>query len=324
MSLIQELIQVKPQKDSLISIGVLDGVHLGHQCLISHLNESARRKKYLAGVITFDRHPEEIIFPDSAICYLTTLEQRRSLLQSLAPHFVVVLPFTRDTAKMSARQFINLLQKHLRMKGLIIGPNFALGENREGNINTLPKIGQEMGFEIEVVPPLIVDGIMASSTTIREALHNGNIRLANKLLGRNFSLEGEVIAGTGQSTRIGFPTANLDIPAQLCFPDNGVYATIAHIRGQRYQSLTNISGPLALGRVIAHIATERIREQVIEVHLLDYSGDLKGTRVKIEFLDYLRPELYFDNTKALSSQISKDIMQAKVIFSQFKLVQEIK
>jgi len=314
MSLEEELTKIRPHKDTLLSIGVFDGVHLGHEHLISHLSESARKRDMLIGVLTFNRHPEEILSPPGKLCYLITLEQRRQLLQSLHPDFVVVLPFTRETAETTAREFIVLLQKHLRMRGLVIGPNFTLGNNKAGNAATLQKMGQEMGFTIDVVPPLEIKGIMVSSTTIRLALHDGNIKRVNMLLGRPFSLEGKIIPGVGQSTIIGFPTANLDVASQQCLPANGVYATLIQINNKRYFSLTNIGGKATLGRVISQASMEFKNVQFVETHILDFTGNLNGVNVKIQFLEHLREELVFDNINDIRSQINDDIKQAKAIF----------
>ncbi len=316
MSLVQELMQIKPQKDALLSIGVFDGVHLGHKHLISGLQKSALSKGYLSGIVTFDRHPEEIVSPQNDLCYLTTLEHRKTLLHSLNTNFVVVLPFTEETASITALQFVILLQKHLRMKGLVIGPNFTLGKNREGNIANLKNLGKKMGFTIEIVPPLIINKVMSSSTNIRDALHNGDIPIANRLLGRHFSLKGQVVTGVGQSTTIGFPTANINIPPQQCLPDTGVYVTLVHVNERIYTSLTNIGGFSTLGRTIAHAPVQENNEQFVEVHLLDFTGNLKGTTITIEFLERLREELHFDNIDALRLQIETDIAQAKAIFAK--------
>ena len=327
MSLVEEFIRINPQKDTVLSIGVFDGVHLGHKRLISGLNKNAINKGNLAGVLTFNRHPEEIVSPHNKLCYLTTLEQRQNLIKSLHPHFVIVLPFTKDVAGMTARQFINLLQKYLRMKGLVVGPNFTLGKSREGEITTLQRLGKEMGFTMEIIPPLIIDGVMASSTTIRKALHNGDIETASNLLGRHFNLEGKVISGVGQSTMMGFPTANLDISPQQCLPNNGVYATLTYIGSQKFFSLTNIGGISTLGRISSHAVMGAVDAQFVEVHLIDFISNLNGITIKVEFLERLREELHFNNIESLRFQINTDIEHAKVIFKKHtkaEFCQEIK
>ena len=188
----KELAAIAPEKDMLLTIGVFDGVHLGHKYLLSQLMEHARKQDLLSGVVTFRQHPLEVLSPQTELPYLTSLDEKVSLLKNEGVEAVITLSFTPELAQLSAGQFVTLLKKYLRMRGLVIGPDFALGRNREGDADALRKLGQDMGFSVTVIAPVKVNGEVVSSTAIRNAIAKGNIERVTRLIGRPFSLQGRV------------------------------------------------------------------------------------------------------------------------------------
>ncbi|GAI27924.1 unnamed protein product, partial [marine sediment metagenome] len=261
---------------------------------LSKLLEEARQKNLLSGAVTFRQHPEELLSPRTRLPFLTDIEERINLLKKEGIDVIIPLSFTAELAQLSARQFASLLQKHIRMRGLVIGSDFALGKGREGDTNTLQKLGQGMNFSVTVVPPLVINGEVVSSTTIRKALADGDMRKVCELAGRPFSLQGKVVTGAGRGVGLGFPTANLDISSEHALPPDGVYASWAHIDGKAYQSMANI------GRCPTFGGGERI----VEAYIVDYQGDLYGRELKIDIIARLRDEKKFDTVDELKEQVA--------------------
>ena len=303
MKVEEELARLSPKKDMMLTIGVFDGVHLGHKYLISQLKEHARQQNLLSGVVTFRQHPQAVLSSRTKLLFLTDLATRISLLQNEGVDAIVTLSFTPELAELSARQFVGLLKKYLRMRRLLVGPNFALGRNQESDRNTLRTLGQDMNFSVVVIPPIVVNGAVVSSTAIRNALANGDMERVLNLTGRSFSLHGRVIRGTGRGLELGFPTANLDIDPQQALPIEGVYATLAYIDDKAYKSVANIGKRPTFG------GTER----AIEVHILDYHNDLLGSELKIDIIKRLREEKQFETVQKLKKQITEDIKQGRAI-----------
>lgn len=299
----EELTKFSPKRDMILTVGVFDGVHLGHKYLLSRLKELAQQQNLLSGVVTFGQHPQKILSPQTKLPCLTDLAQRIELLKNEGIEIVVPLSFTPDLAHLSARQFLSLLKKHLRMRWLVIGPDFALGQNREGNADTLHQMGQDMNFGVTVVPPIVINGKVVSSTAIRDALANGDMKKVHDLTGRSFSLQGQVVTGAGRGTGLGFPTANLNTNATQALPPDGVYATWAIIDGKAYQSMTNIGKR----------PTFENGQRLVEVYILDYHGDLYERELKIDIIERLRSEKRFDTTEELKQQIELDIKQGRAI-----------
>jgi len=306
MQVEEEFAKLSPGKDMLLAIGVFDGVHLGHKYLLSQLKEHARQEDLLSGVVTFRQHPQAVLLPRTKLPCLTDLAQRIKLLKNEGIDAIITLSFTRELAQLSTRQFIGLLKKHLRMRGLVIGPDFALGRNREGDANTLRTLGQDMGFSVTVIPPVVINGEVVSSTAIRNALAGGDMRKVGNLIGRPFSLYGRVITGAGRGIGLGFPTANLDVDSQQALPPDGVYATWAYIDGKAYQSMTNIGRRPTFGD----------SERAVEVYILDYHGELYGHKLRIDIIERLRREERFDTAEELKRQVAEDIKQGRAILNR--------
>ena len=289
----------------MLFFGVFDGVHLGHKYLISQLKQHAKQQNLLSGVVTFRRHPQEALSPQTKLPCLINLTQRTNLLKNEGVEAVITLSFTREVARLSARQFVSLLQKYLRMQGLVIGPDFALGQNREGNTNALRTLGQDMNFSVTVIPPVMINGELVSSTAIRNALADGDMKRVLSLTGRYFSVRGRVITGAHRGMQLGFPTANLELDPEQALPIDGVYATWAYVDNRAYQSMTNIGERPTFGT----------NQRTVEVHILDYHGDLYDQELKIDIIERLRGEKQFSTAEELKKQIAEDINQGRAILT---------
>ena len=305
MPIEEELARLSPNKDTLLTIGVFDGVHLGHKYLLSQLIELARQQNLLSAVVTFDPHPQKMLSPKTRLPFLTDLDQRVTLLKNEGVEAIIISPFTPELAQLSAYEFVSLLKKYIRMKGLVIGPDFALGQGREGDINALRTLGEDMDFTVTVVPPVMINDEVISSTAIREALAEGDLERVHNLIGRPFSLHGRVIPGASRGAKLGFPTANLDIDPEQALPAEGVYATWAYINDTVSESMTYIGNQPTFGG----------RQRAVEVYVLDYHGDLYGHELKIDIIERLRGEQQFGTTDELREQITEDIERGRVILS---------
>lgn len=305
MGIEQELAKLVPQGETLLTIGVFDGVHAGHHYLITRLKQRAKEENLLSGVVTFNPHPEWVLHRDQ-LPWLSTLEERINRLREREVDLVAVISFTPEVAQLSAREFVILLKRYLKMRGLMISPDFALGRGREGNTTLLSALGQEIGFTVETISPFTIDGEIVSSTIIRQALAQGDMAKVTKLMGRHFGIVGEVVPGEKRGRDLGFPTANLDMKAQQALPGNGVYATISQVDGKQFASATNIGIRPTFG------ASRR----TVEIHLLDHEGDLYGKQIKTQFVWKLRNEQRFASSEELKTQMEKDIGKAKTILAK--------
>jgi riboflavin kinase/FMN adenylyltransferase len=301
----EELARISPKREMLLTIGVFDGVHKGHKFLISELFSRAKEANLLSGIITLSQPPEELFNPESKVPYLTTLEDRLSLLKETGADLVIPLIFSPDIATLTAREFVLLLKRFLKMRGLVIGEDFALGRMRRGNPAYLAKLGKELGFSVTVVPPIILNGEIISSTAVRRALAAGDMDKVSDLLGRPFSLAGKVVAGTGRGKALGFPTANLDVPPEQALPEDGVYATLTEMDEKKYDSVTNIgTNPTFEGG-----------RRTVETFIMDYSENLYGRAIRLYLIERIRGEKKFATPEALGAQIKADIAKRKRILS---------
>jgi riboflavin kinase/FMN adenylyltransferase len=304
MSIVDELTKARPERDTVLTIGVFDGVHLGHQHLISQLKEKSKEAGLLSVVVTFSQHPQAMLAPYAELPYLTSLEERVELIQALGVGHIVVLPFTNELAQLTARDFISLLREFLRMRRLVIGPDFALGRGREGNAEVLRSLGQKFDFAVEIVPPLMIGEQVVSSTTIRRGLAEGDVENIATMLGRRFRLSGTVVHGDHRGgPLLGFPTANLAIPGNHVLPADGIYFTLAHLKDAGYRSATSIGVR----------PTFDPGDRTIETYILDFNGDLYGRQLTIEFVRRLRDELRFETPDALKAQIESDVTIARTL-----------
>jgi riboflavin kinase/FMN adenylyltransferase len=306
MEIEQELASITPQRETLLAVGVFDGVHAGHRYLLEKLQQRAAERKLLSGVVTFNPHPQSVLHPHNQLPWLSNLEDRVSALEEAGVNIVAVLTFTPKVAQLSAREFMSLLKKHLKMRGIMVGPDFVLGRGGEGNINLLRALASEMKFSVEVIPPYTVNGEVVSSTLIRQALAQSDMRRVKRLTGRYFHLRGKVITSGKRGRVLGFPTANLDIKPQQALPGNGVYATITQVDGKQFPSATNIGTHPTFGE----------GERMVETHLIQYKGDLYGKEIRVEFVQKLRDEQRFASAAELKKQIEKDIREAEIALAK--------
>ncbi len=290
---------------SWVTIGTFDGVHLGHQGIIHRLAAGARQTGVPAVAVTFYPHPAVVLGKRSDPFYLTTPDERAGLLNAHGADLVITIPFTPEVARTSARDFIALLVEHLHMSHLLIGPDFALGRDREGNAARLTELGREFGYSVEVIPPVELDGQPVSSSRVRAALARGDIQEAALLLGRPYHVSGQVVPGDGRGQSIGVPTANLSLWPERAIPKSGVYVTHAHVNGRAYGSVTNVG-------VRPTFNTDSPSPRV-ETHIFDFNETIYGQDIQVEFLERLRDEIRFPDVHSLVSQIHTDIARAKEI-----------
>jgi riboflavin kinase/FMN adenylyltransferase len=290
-----------------VTIGSFDGVHRGHQAIIESMVKSAHASGGLAAVITFHPHPSVVLSKNPYPFYLTSPQERAFIFDNLGVDVTVTLTFTRLLAEISAREFLQLLAARLGLAHLWVGEDFALGRNREGTVPVLRKIGETLGFSVDVFPPVLQKSGKISSSQVRTLLSQGAVDQAALLLGRWYDIKGKVVEGEQRGQTLGFPTANLEIWQERLTPRNGVYATWAYFSGQRLPSVTNIGtrptfqDPPLVSRV--------------ETHILDYTGDLYGAEICLDFIQPIRQEIKFPSPDALVEQINKDILTAREVLA---------
>ncbi|MBI4201228.1 MAG: bifunctional riboflavin kinase/FAD synthetase [Chloroflexi bacterium] len=306
LALEDELARAAAPGDAYLSIGVFDGVHSGHRHLLALLKREAARADCIPAVVTFRNHPRAVLNPGLAISSLTTLEERICLLREIGVEVVVPVTFTQEVSLLAASQFVALLQGHMRMRGLVVGPDFALGHNREGTPEVLRALGTNMGFTVTVADAYTRAGSRVSSSAIRNALAQGEVATASRLLGRHYALTGEVVHGAGRGGRmLGYPTANLAVDNYMALPADSIYATWAYVDGRRYQAATSIGVRPTFGA----------GERTIEAFLLDFHGDLYGKRLRLEFVKRLRDETRFDSAEALRRQMEADVEETRRVLT---------
>ncbi len=295
-----------PPADTAITIGTFDGVHLGHRHLVRSLTEAAQRQGLTPIVLTFKNSPRSVLNPAAQLSYITDLETRLSLLHQPGIDRVVPVEFTRELSQLSAAEFVDALSKELGMKGLVVGPDFALGHRRQGDVATLREMGKTAGFWVETVNNFSLDDSPVKSSAIRELLAQGQVERVKRMLDRPFSLAGEVETGDRRGRELGFPTANLAPKSSMAVPGDGIYATWAIVDGVRYQGATSIGVRPTFGGG---------GDRRVETFLLDFSGDLYGKRMTLEFEQRLRGELAFSSVDALVQQMKQDVEQSRAVLS---------
>jgi riboflavin kinase/FMN adenylyltransferase len=287
-------------KPSVVTIGNFDGVHLGHQKILGDTRELAARTQAMAIVLTFYPHPARVLRPAQAPLLLMTLEQRLAAIGKLGLDAALVLPFDEALAKMSAEEFVTkYLKETLKASAVVIGNNFRFGRGQQGDAKLL----HSMGLDVHPTPPVEVEGVAVSSSAIRLAVSEGRMEDAARMLGRPYSLAGEIVPGTGQGRKLVVPTLNLSTRQEL-LPKLGVYATETAVGGKAYRSATNVgTRPTFDGQRLS-----------IESHLLDFSGNLTSGEMEVRFLRRLRDEQKFPSPESLRHQVLDDITQAKSYF----------
>lgn len=286
-----------------LALGNFDGVHLGHQALFAE----ARRQAPLAAALTFHPHPGKVLQPELAPRLITPLPRKLELMEGCGLGAVVVQPFTREYARSSPAHFEASLLDGLGARHLVVGSDFTYGAARGGNVDTLRRAAAARGAQVHVVPPITVDGLLASSSKVREYVLEGRVSAAAMLLGRPFDLEGSVVAGQSRGRTLGFPTANVHTANEL-LPATGVYAVRVCLAGEHSwrPAVANLGvKPTFGGGALC-----------VEVHLLDFQGDLYGRELRVQFLERLRAEQRFGSVAELVEQIRRDVEAARAVLAR--------
>lgn len=292
-------------QESWLTIGIFDGVHRGHQEILANLTAGAHQTNAPAVVLTFWPHPAVVLGKRYDLKWLTTLEERADLLGALGVDVVITQTFTPEFARLSAWDFMRRVSRRLGLRSLWIGYDFALGHNREGDLERLTEIGEDLGYNVQAVSPVKNGEDVISSSLIRKRIATGQVAHAAKNLGRFYTLSGPVVHGDGRGRKINIPTANIDYPKDKVIPANGVYACWAWIGEQKHPAAVNIG--------INPTFTPDKETPNVEAHILDFDRELYGQELKLEFVEYLRDELKFDSVEALLDQIRADIAKTRKI-----------
>ena len=311
MAKLVHLKDVQYDPNTVVTVGTFDGVHLGHQAILRKVVEKAKSKEGKSVLITFWPHPRLIINPNTSLKLLNTFDERCELVGELGIDFVVKIPFTKTFSELSAREYLDqVLVQNIGAKTIFIGYDHHFGNNREGNLTFLKEHASEFGYEVNEIQKQEIDDVGISSTKIREALKSRDAQLALSLLGRPYSLNGQVIHGAKKGRTIGFPTANIEIAQDYkILPGDGVYAVMASIEGKEYGGMLNIGfKPTVDGK-----------KQSVECHLFDFEADIYGKAITIKFVKSLREEQKFDSLDSLKEQLLLDKSQASEILLNFVL-----
>jgi riboflavin kinase/FMN adenylyltransferase len=301
-AVVQGLAEVAPEP-SVVSIGFFDGVHRGHQTIIKRAVTAAQREGIRSVVVTFDRHPMEVVNPGSQPKLLMTLARRARTLAEQGVDLVVVVPFDDALRHLPPDGFIDhVLVEPLQARRVIVGANFRFGHRAAGNVEMLSHLGPSRGFVAEGVTLLEMEGIAISSTEIRHAIERGDVEFAARMLGRPPSVDGVVVRGDARGTGLGYPTANMQLSRRVAVPAKGVYAGMFTLPdGMQYPAMTNVGVNPTFGG----------QELRVEAHLLDFAGDLYGREALLDFRHRLRDEERFDSVEELVQQIHLDVAEGR-------------
>jgi riboflavin kinase / FMN adenylyltransferase len=288
--------------ESSVTIGFFDGVHRGHQAVIGRAVEVARDRALRPAAVTFDRHPLETLSPGKTPPLLTTLRRKAELIEGLGVETLFVLEFTDEVSRWPPEAFVErVLGRGLSARSVVVGSNFTFGHRAAGNIGTLAELGTIHGFTAEAVATFKLEGRPVSSTSIREALAEGELAWPEIALGRRYAVEGTVVPGAGRGRGLGFPTANLRTPDRILLPGRGVYAGRASAGTETWVAAVNVGINPTFGGEPLHL----------EAHLLDFEGDLIGRVMAVEFWERLRDEVRFDTPEDLARQIKEDVERTR-------------
>jgi riboflavin kinase/FMN adenylyltransferase len=298
---------VEPLANPVLTIGNFDGMHRGHLVLFDKVKERAKSIGGQSAVMTFEPHPIRVVKEGNGPPLITPTRQKLRLIEDTGVDVIFCIPFTREFSAISARDFVkDILVDKIGAREIVVGYDYTFGRGREGNIELLKEMGKQLGFAVHVVDPVRIDSTLVSSTSIRKLIQEGNLSEAKKLLGRDYQISGTVVRGKNRGDRLlGFSTANLELIDELT-PRVGVYAVRVHIDDQTYYGLTNIGYNPTFGEGAFSV----------ETHILDFSGDLLGKTIRVDFIERLRDEKTFESPKELAEQIRKDVIRARELFRE--------
>jgi len=300
MKVIDNLQDYFIEGESILTIGAFDALHLGHQALVRNVVERAQQTGRQSGLVTFYPRPAQVLFPDRLIQHVTTPGEKAALLEQLGMDLMVLIQFTREFASQPAELFVHLLVDHLHPAEIWIGTDFMFGRDRGGNVDSMQRFGQDLGFDVHVLSPVQSDGSTISSSRIRQLLSEGNVVEAARLLGRYYSLAGEVVAGYQRGRDLGFPTANLEVRQERALPRDGVYACFVRLGAERFPAMANLGVRPTFDN----------GGRVLEVYLIDMNISLYGCDLVVEFVRWIRPETRFESADALIEQLHSDVTVA--------------
>ena len=290
----------------VMTVGSFDGIHLGHRSILERVISKAQEIGGTPAVLTMQPHPREYFAPEHAPNLLTSFKKKCQLIEEAGVEVLYVLPFDRDTANMEPQIFVKeILSAHCHAKAVVVGHDCRFGKGAQGDFEFLEKAGPEYGFTVEEVPPLIIEAERVSSTLVRERIIQGDLASAETLLGRKYSVVGEVQPGRGIGATLGFPTANIK-PDHSAVPAQGVYIAEALVKGRRVPAAVNIG----IAPTIRH------EDLTIEAHLLDFSENITGCEIEIVFHKRVRPEKKFASREELMEQIDRDVEMVRAHFSR--------
>jgi riboflavin kinase / FMN adenylyltransferase len=295
----RKLSDIEFDKNTVLTLGTFDGVHLGHQQIISAVVENSRKNKLRNLVLTFDPHPRKVLSKDDKIYLLSSLEEKVEMFNKLGVENVFVIEFTKEFSQQSAEQFItNFLLKGIGVSEIVIGYDHHFGKGRGGNADTLTSIGLESGFKINIIQPYKLDDIILSSTKVRNALLEGDVLSVKKMLGRYYRFSGTVVGGDKRGRALGYPTANIDLEVkEKLLPFIGIYVVKVILHNQIYNGL------LSIGRRPTFYEDGEV---VSEVYIYDFNRQIYGDKISIDLVERLRGEEKFSSTDELISQMNKD------------------
>ena len=296
MQILSNLFEIKLSKSTIATIGTFDGIHIGHQKILNSLSRFALENSLKSVVITFNPHPRKIINKKNSIELINTIEEKKEKLKTLGIDYLIVQKFDEKFSETEANKFVEILKNNINIEKLIVGYDHRFGKNRNADINDLKKYGKELNFEVIEIDALEIEEVNISSTKIRLAIKDGNIRLANSYLGYNFFLSGKVVKGHSRGKELGFPTANLRIEENKIIPKNGVYLIKSKIDNQ------NIYGMMNIG----YNPTFNNKSKKIETHFFNLNKNLYGKIIKIELLEYIREEKRFETVDDLIQRLKLD------------------
>jgi len=303
--------EFKPLKQAISTVGTFDGVHIGHQKILKRISELARKEGGETVLLTFHPHPRLVLFPDdNDLKLITTLEERIERLSKTGLDHLIIHPFTTEFSRTTAIEYVrDILVEQIGVKKLVIGYDHHFGRNREGSLENLKELAPTFGFNVEEIPAQEIKDVNVSSTKIRNALNEGNVKKANSFLGYHFQLSGTVVKGSEIGSSLGFPTANIkvDNPNKIV-PAPGVYATQALINGQECESMTNLGF-----RPTVHENSQL----TVEAHLFNFDKDIYGENITLRFVDRIREEVKFDNRESLKTQIAKDARTVQKVLADW-------
>lgn len=298
------------ENKAVITIGTFDGVHIGHQKIIEQLNALKTDPSEVSMILTFFPHPRRVLDQSNDIKMLTTMEEKIDLLESFGLDHLIIEPFTKEFSRLTALEFVrDILVNRLSLKKLVIGYDHHFGRNREGNFEQLTQYGELYGFEVVEIPAQTIESVSVSSTKIRKAIEAGEINTANRYLGYPYRLTGEIVKGQGLGRKMNFPTVNLSVEEDYkLVPMKGVYAVKTQVGEKEILGMMNIGYRPTVGG----------DGRTIEIHLLDFDGNLYGQRLCIEVLTRLRDEKKFESLEALAAQLRKDEHKTRSVLSKLK------